>query len=150
MYTLVKVDVASVYLGISVRKSFDLADGGSANEPGLLWVWNLAHNISGNRRDLRFLRAELVARGKGQDAEFRAMTLETVIDQVLPARREGFYGGQLDQAFQIRPRTRLDFGPELPGVRAGSGHWYRRTALAEFLKRRWLGTAILEAKAVAA
>lgn len=141
LFPLVKADTAAVYLGMRVAKVYDLATGGSRNEPGLLWVFNLANDLERGRRDLRFLRAELVARGKGQDAQFQKMNLEQVLATFLPLRRERFSSGEVDRLLNVRHNTRLYY-QDLPGVRSLPGYVYTRQSLVDFLTKRWLGTPI--------
>lgn len=136
---LVKIDVAAADLGRTAKQVLDLVDGGSASEAGLLWTFNFARNLAGARRELRIWRPELLERAGGTTATCHKLELAQVIGQILPARREHFHAGEVDSLFQIRPRTRLDYGAELTGKRVGGRHVYSRPALAAFLQRRWLG-----------
>jgi hypothetical protein len=139
---LVKIDVAAVDLSMGIRRIEQLVDGGSPNETGLLWVFNLAGNPGGRMRSLRFWRPELLARSGGQAAEINQMQIGQVIAEILPPRRERFHAGEIDQLFQIRPNTRIDLDADLKGKREGSRFVYRREPLENFLKARWLGGKI--------
>lgn len=138
---LVKIDVAAADLGKSAQQVFDLVDGASLSEAGLLWVFNVARNPAGCRRELRFWRPELQARVAGQAAKYHRQTIQWVLSEILPGTRQTFNAGDVDRMFQIRPRTRLDFGRELPGRRVAGRNVYPRQPLELFLNRRWLGRA---------
>src|ERR1039458_4059796 len=136
---LVKIDVASAYLGRSVNNVCDLVDGGNLAAAGLLWVFNLAHNPAGPRRDLRFWRTELLARAGGHADNCGRLQINQVIAQILPARREHFQAGEVDQLFQIRPSTRKVVDAELKGRLVCGRNVYQRTRLETFLHRRRIG-----------
>ena len=144
MIALVKIDVAAVDLNRSARQVFDLVIGGTLLEPGLTWVFNLANDPTGDRRDLRFWREELKQRRTATGPQVAAddlsqLPVEEVIARILPVTRTNFAAGEVDQMFQIRPRTRIDFGTQLAGGMRGSGRFYSRAVLAEFLRRRHIG-----------
>lgn len=145
---LVKIDVAAATLGWSAAKLFDLVEGpgrsGDLIEKSFVWVFNLANNPAGERRDLRFWMPELTARSVSTSGrtKFDGYQIDWVIARVLPEKRVNFHAGEVDQLFQIRPRTRIDLHEELTGARSGergARNFYSRVELAEFLKRRWLG-----------
>lgn len=140
--TLVKIDVASADLGLSAARVFELVDGGTTKDQALVWVFNLAHKLDGHRRDLRFWRSELRARGQG-DASHCRLKIGQVIALILPERRTTFHAGEVDMLFQLRPRCRIDYGRELAGYLASGAHVYSRPALADFLQRRWIGAALV-------
>ena len=147
MIALVKIDVAAVDLNRSARQVFDLVIGGTLLEPGLTWVFNLANDPADSRRDLRFWRPELQQRRTGSGPQVGAddvslLPLEEVLARILPVTRTNFAGGEVDQLFQIRPRTRIDFGTQLAGQMRGTGRFYSRAALAEFLRRRHIGHGV--------
>ncbi|MEI9863033.1 MAG: hypothetical protein WDN00_00435 [Limisphaerales bacterium] len=147
---LVKIDVAAADLGKSVAQVFELVDGGTTHEAGIVWVFNLANDLNARRRDLRFWRPELFARVQGQADKFNAHELDNIIPLVLTENRLSFQAGEVDQLFQIRPHTRRDYGNELPGNLDKGAHVYSRTALSNFLKRRWLSPNGQTGKALAA
>lgn len=136
---LVKIDVAAFDLGKPASQIINLVDGGSLSEVGLLWVFNLARNRNGSRRELRFWRPELAARATGRAAQFHSQDIRQTIAQILPGDRQRFNAGDVDALFQIRPRTRLDFGAELPGHLDAGRNTYARRDLESFLIRRWIG-----------
>jgi|GEM_PF-1974773 len=147
---LVKIDVAAAHLGWSAGKLFDLVDGGTLLEKGFAWVFNFANALDGERRDLRFWWPEIEARATGGNAatKFSSYEIEWVIGRILPEKRVNFAAGEVDQMFQLRPRTRIDFGAELQGniehrtsniEHPTSANFYARKFLAAFLQRRWLG-----------
>ena len=138
---LVKIDVAAAHLGWSASKLFDLVDGGTLIDTGFVWVFNLANDLSGERRDLRWWWPEVEARAVG-NTKFYGYQIDWVIKRILPEKRVNFHADEVDQLFQIRPRTRIDLHAELSGTQSaapGGRHFYARTDLADFLKRRWLG-----------
>jgi len=137
---LVKIDVASATLGQPARLMFDLIDGPSQGEAALLWVFNLARDLAGRRRDLRFWMPELAAHAARQPDKYNNHGLREVIAEILPGERQSFNAGNVDLMFQIRPRTRLDYGAELPCQRVAGRSVYARAGLEAFLCRRWIGT----------
>jgi hypothetical protein len=147
---LVKIDVAAADLGEPVSKIFDLVDGGSPEEPGLLWTFNLAVDFHGQHRSLRFWRPELLARTQNEPGKYNRYEIAEILALILPEKRASFHAGEVDQLLQIRPRTRIDFGDELPGRLNDGRHTYSRQALESFLKRRWIGVAIIKGKGVLA
>lgn len=125
----------------SISTLFDRADGASLTESALMWVFDFS-NGAGQRRDLRFWLPEIQAKagllqGCGEN-EFERYELATVIARILPKSRANFHAGEVDQLFQIRPRTRIDF-TELNGAMKSGRNFYSRLALANFLRNRWLG-----------
>ena len=136
---LVKIDVAAVFLKRPTRQVFDLADGGSTAETGLLWVFNLAYNLAGPRRDLRFWLPEVQARAAGQPTQYHHQDIDWILSQILPGGRQSFNAGYVDQLLQIRERTRNDYGSQLPGKQVSRRNVYSRAALESFLRRRWIG-----------
>ena len=159
---LVKIDVAAARLGWSAAKLFDLADGGAVTasnlfEKGFVWVFDLANDLASqngrcgsHRRDLRFWWPEIEARASddtSKHGKFSSYEIEWVINKILPVKRQNFHAGEVDQMFQIRPRTRIDLHAELFPLSAAAGeragvrcpNFYPRAALVNFLQRRWLG-----------
>ena len=136
---LVKIDVAAVDLRRSIRRIEQMVDGGTPDQSGLLWVFNLAINPAGRRRDLRFWRPELLALAGVNTVETNRMEIGEVIAEILPASRAHFHAGEVDQMFQIRPNTRIDFGKEMSGKLAGGRNVYLRATLETFLNHRWIG-----------
>lgn len=134
---LVKLDVAAATLGWSAVKLLSLADEGTLIEPGFEWVFNLANNLDGERRDLRFWFSEVLAR-KSEIRKAESRNLQSVIDEILPLNRKHFHAGEVDALFQIRHRTRIDLHGELAGRMESGRNFYARTALAAFLKNRWI------------
>ena len=138
---LIKVDVVAARMGRTANWVLSLVDGGTLVEAGWLWVWNLAHNPVGERRDLRWWSLEVDARAAAAKAHYAGFAPETVIDVILPPTRTYFHAGEVDALFQIRPRTRIDLHGELAGSLKSGHHQYHRSDLAKFLQRRWLGAA---------
>lgn len=141
---LVKVDVAAARLRWNVGRLFDLTDGGTLLENGFAWVFNLANDPCGQKRDLRWWMPEIEARaGSTGSTKFNYYQPGWVIGRILPEKRVNFHAGEVDQLFQIRPRTRIDLHAEIFGgvaVTKGRGpNFYSREFLAAFLLRRWLG-----------
>ena len=137
---LVKVEVAAADLSRPVSHIYDLVDGGSATEAGLLWAFDLARHPGRQRRSLRCWRPELLARADGDGRKYHRQPVTWIIAQILPETRQTFHAGEVDRLFQIRPRTRIDLHSELKGVLVAGRNIYRRPRLAAFLARRWVGT----------
>lgn len=136
---LVKIDVATVDLGKSVRKIEQLVDGGRVHDRALLWVFNLAHNPSGKPRVLRFWRPELLARGQGEPGKYHHCKLDDIITLILPINRNIFHAGEVSELFQIRHNTRLELFAA--AGQTDGRNFYSRPALAKFLQQRWLGAS---------
>lgn len=136
---LVKIDVVAHMLNRSARQIFDLVDGGSPMEAGLMWVFNLARNSSGHRRDLRFWDSEIKARAAGEAAKYHNQDLAWVLSQIMPVSRQSFPAGEVSRLLQVRHQTRLSYGEQLPGRRHSCGNTYERPALEHFLRLRWIG-----------
>lgn len=143
-FPLVKIDVAAHVLNRSVRQIFDLVDGGTHVEVGLMWVFNLAVNPAGYRRELRFWCPEIEARRAGQPAKYHNRDVAWVISQILPGNRQSFQPGQINDLLQVRHNTRLEYGTQLPGIRHSCGNTYQRPALERFLALRWLGNYMVQ------
>lgn len=136
---LVKIDTAVAELCRTIDHVYDLVDGGRQGEPGLLWVWNVATDINGQIRSLRFWHPELKARASGAGEAFQKMQLAEVIARIIPPGRRFFQAGELDQMFQIRRPTRIGLQRQLNGRRGSAGYEYPRATVAAFLETRWLG-----------
>lgn len=139
---LVKIDVASADLGLTVRRIEQMAEGIDLRSGALVWVFDFAVDGKGGaRRDPRFWRPELLA-AAGEDGaqqkKFVGYELEWVIAKILPVKRSKFYAGEVDQLFQTRPCTRLRYG-DMPGELSSGRHVYARATLVDFLRRRWMG-----------
>jgi len=143
---LVKIDVAAADLGRSAAVLFELAEGGAITvgnlfERGITWVFNLANDPAGDKRDLRFWRPEILARVNPDTTKHRKFSnyeLEWVINKILPTSRVNFHAGEVDELFQIRPRTRIDLHSEICGTKLSGRNSYSRELLAAFLTRRWI------------
>ncbi|MEI8289827.1 MAG: hypothetical protein WCH99_10165 [Verrucomicrobiota bacterium] len=145
---LVKIDVAAAQLGWSAAKLFDLVEGGTLLEAGFEWVFNLANDPKGERRDLRFWMYE-VAHRADPGSKLQAPSsyeLSGVINTILPPARRYFHAGEVDQLFQIRPRTRIDLHDELAGSLNSGRNQYARADLAAFLKRRHISATTFATK----
>lgn len=141
---LVKIDVAAVDLHKSIPEILRMVDGGDLVLPGLVFVFNVARDPASRDRELRFWREELLA------VDFAArqnpcarVPFDKALRRILPERITNFHAGQVDELFQLRPRTRIDLHGELRAAGANGGrHFYARTDLAAFLQRRWLAKTL--------
>jgi hypothetical protein len=137
---LVKVDVAVADTGRSVHTLYGMADGGTNTNEGLRWVFDFSKPGAGQRRDLRFWRPEVEARGNGdvrRSQEYRAWDFEAGIRRILPETHPAYRACEVSDLFQIRGNTRIN----LLGVVGQVGHRasYARRTLVDFLRQRWLG-----------
>jgi len=149
---LVKIDVVSALLGLPVKKVHVLVDESYFGNRGFAWVFNLALDPQGERKDLRWWWPEIQARMNPDAKENRRYAfyqLEWVINRIVPGNRPHYPSGEVDRLFQISPQTRIRlhaefFGPvetahcDVPGNLPQGGSLYPRTALVEFLERRWI------------
>ena len=142
---LVKVDAAALLTGQPARVLFDRAAGASllAGQAPLMWVWDFSNGAAAppRRRDLRFWVVELECPLDKTQRVIHALTLDQVLARLLPVTRRNFHAGEVDQMFQLRPRTRIDFGAELNGGMTGGRNFYERRGLENFLRARWLGSS---------
>jgi len=137
---LVKIDVAVADTGRSVRALFEMAEGGNRLHQGLRWVFDFSDPAVGQRRELRFWRPEIEARGNGdvrRATEYGAWDFDTVIRQILPETRPTYHAYEVSELFQIRHNTRAKLLGG--GAAAGPRTSYPRRTLVDFLRLRWLG-----------
>ncbi|MDR3460139.1 MAG: hypothetical protein P4N60_22150 [Verrucomicrobiae bacterium] len=133
---LATVDGVAGMLDKPVQTVYARADGGDEAGECLQWVWNVSTNPRGKIRNLRFWVPEV------QDARAVAgLSLEQVIDTILPASRREFPAGTVCQFLQIRPITLSYLRGELGGEVRGNSGFYPRPGLVKFFKTRWLGAA---------
>ena len=145
MNGLIKIDVAAALFGNrkSVSQLFEMAEGGSLTEKALLWVFDLSNGEV--RRDLRFWAPEIEARVSADASKhnkYCGWELDWVIAKIVPVTINEYRAGQVDLMFQIRPRTRIDFGEELNGNKRNGANTYQRENLVKFLTTRWLGQRV--------
>jgi len=137
---LLKIDVATVITGQSINVLYERAEGTGDLESALVWVFDFSRGASrrdvirAHRRDLRFWHSELTG------ADVKKLTLEQVLETILPSSKKTFQAGEVDHLFQLRPRTRLDLCG-LEGELKGGRNSYTREKLAGFLQDRWIGFA---------
>ena len=131
-----KVDSVTLYTGKTVSAIYSAADGGDLVDGHYQWVWNVATNPQGKIRDLRFWMGEVMAENRQKN-----LTLDQVIDFILPKSRREFAAGEVCALLQVRPITLSELRVELNGaLRANSG-FYPRAGLVKFFQTRWLGAA---------
>jgi hypothetical protein len=149
---LIKVDVVSVLLGWPTKKLYSLVDESAVRERGFAWVFNLARDPQGGRKDLRWWWPEIQARlspDSKENKRYSFYQLPWVINRIVPDARLQYTAGEVDRLLQIRPHSRLNLHAELLGATdAGSdpipvstfleANCYPRAALARFLERRWI------------
>lgn len=137
---LVKIDVAAVDLKHGVPSIQKMVDGGDLLLPGLVWVFNVARDLNSRDRELRFCRLELQGVSFNPPRNpYARHKLGEMIALILPEGINNFQAGQVDDLFQLRPRTRIDLHEEICGKLISGRNSYSRTVLASFLRRRWLG-----------
>ncbi|MDE2104750.1 MAG: hypothetical protein KGL39_46365 [Patescibacteria group bacterium] len=121
---------------------FDRVDGGSLLHPALVWVFNLAADVNGERRDLRFWAREVEGHIGCPQKRYSFIELDAVIRRILPERRQRFHSGEVIALFALsRPELvalRGALGGEMAGPRSC---FFERAALASFLTHRWLGAS---------
>ena len=117
-----------------LRQIYEMADGGDLIHGKYLWVWNVAVNRQGPQRELRFWTGEVFAPKRQQ-----ALTLEQVIDFILPRSRREFPAGEVQALLLVAHNTLLELRAELQGSLRGGGNFYPRSGLVQFFTTRWLG-----------
>jgi len=106
---------------------------GAARPGHLRWVFNLSTKISGSR-ELRFLAYEIADPKKAA-----LLTPEKVIDLILPLTRNSFGTTDILLQFTLSRQSAWRLVKKL-GKRNSAGDWrVQRVALANFLRRRWVG-----------
>lgn len=113
---------------------YAMADGGDLIHGNYQWVWDVKTDPAGKIRDLRFWIGEVCAPKQQQ-----ALTLDQVIDFILPKARKEFPAGEVQLILGISPITLSELRAELNGaLRANSG-FYPRAGLVQFFQNRWCG-----------
>ena len=134
MSPLAKADGVALLTRKPIRAIYAMADGGDLVDGKLIWVWNVATNPAGDKRDLRFWIGEIIAPARQQK-----LTLAEVINFLVPPKRREFPAGEVCALLQVRPITLSELRLELNGaLRANSG-FYPRAGLVKFFTARWLG-----------
>lgn len=131
---LIKLDGVAFLRRQSVRTIRRLVEGGNRGaqfdllERGFEWVWNVATNLEGDKRDLRFWSVEVVMPEHAQNK-----TLADVIRTILPPRRTNFLPGELMEIFAWQHENifNLKRAGQLP-----PDHQTPRAALEKFLTDR--------------
>jgi hypothetical protein len=137
MSPLAKADGVALLTRKPIRAIYAMADGGDLVDGKLMWVWNVATNPAGDKRDLRFLIAESIA-----PARMQKLTLDQVINLIVSPKRREFPAGEVCALLQVRDITLRDLRAELAGsLRDGHGitNFYPRAGLVKFFQTRWLG-----------
>lgn len=134
MSPLAKVDGVQLLTRRAISEIYAMADGGDLVGGRYQWVWDVKTDPHGKIRDLRFWIGEVLA--PKRQAE---LTLDQVIDFLLPKSRKEFPAGEVQRLLQVRPITLSELRAELQGsLRSGSG-FYPRAGLVTFFRNRWLG-----------
>lgn len=94
-----------------------------------LWVWDFSQG-KGSIRNLKFWFDELAA-----VPDVRKLSLEEVIDCILPHRRAWFAPGEVCRRFSMDRKSLMRLRSEL-GLPVGN---VSREPLAQFLRDRWIG-----------
>jgi hypothetical protein len=134
---LAKVDSVAWFTRKPINVIYAMADGGDIPDGGLQWVWNVATNPTGKKRDLRFLAREFM-----EPQTVAGFSLEQVITILLGESRREFPAGEVCRLLQVRPITLSNLRKELNGEVRGNGGYYPRAGLVEFFSTRWLGAAM--------
>lgn len=131
---LAKVDGVCLLTGKPPQAIYAMADGGDLLEHQLQWVWNVSTDASGKIRDLRFWVGEVL-----DPARQKNLTLDAVINSLVPRTRTEFPAGEVQQLLQVRHNTLLELRRELAGTLRAHCNFYPRAGLVKFFERRWLG-----------
>jgi hypothetical protein len=113
--------------GVDTDKVFTWVDCGQ-----LLWVWNVTSNLDRRKRDLRFWSKEI-----SKPNETAALSLDQVIQNILPPGRSEYPSGELTLLLQVSRPHLAQLRKEISGApRTGP---VPRAGLEGFLRRRWIG-----------
>lgn len=128
---LVKIDSVIDVRGVSAEAAYALADG------KLVFVWNVAVNLKGKIRVLRFFAREVVA-----PKMTRGLGIDHVIEIILGDRKI-FHAGDVCQLLRVRRPTLLALRKQLGGrLQRCGGAIFQRDGIQNFLQTRWLGRVI--------
>lgn len=134
--TLLPLSTAAWIRRQPVRAMRRLVEGGNyqrrqhARKRGFEWVWNVATNPQGRRRDLRFWSVEILTPRKS-----RRRTAEEVIQSLLPPQRHRLTNGEVCDLFgwQYENLNAHKKAGSLP-----PGRTIPRRVVERFLKKRLL------------
>jgi hypothetical protein len=141
---LIQVPTVRDITGLRRDEIFDRVDGASLLHPALVWVWDLATTFPAGVRDLRFWREECVPHGRS----LTKLSIEQVIDRVLPKGRTNFHSGEVLQMFALSRQNLLALRDELNGdLRGARNVTFARAQLVAFLERRWINRKTISPRA---
>ena len=122
---LLTVDTVAASRGVTPESVYEDVDSGR-----LLWVWNVAADFSGPKRELRFFAQEVIA------PEFaRQQKLNDVIKLLVP-QREWLRNWELEHLLAVRRPTLLALRDELRAQVVDNCVRIHRNALVSFFMRR--------------
>lgn len=131
---LIKLDTVRHFTTFGPDEIRARADGDSLFG-GYVWVWNVAEDLNGENRDLRFWAREIVA-----PETVKGWSLDRVLKSILPARRSQFPSGEVCNALlSISRPSLMRLRPQLNGTLAANSSFFPREGLEQFLRTRWLG-----------
>ena len=134
---LAKVDGVALLTDQPAKTVYERVEGGGAYGVGYQFVFNVAPNLKGRNRDLRFWVPEI------SDPKSTAkLSIDDVINVILPVTRREFPAGLVCQFLQLRANTLSCLRGELGGKVCRNRGVYPREGLVKFLRTRWLGAAI--------
>lgn len=139
---LLKVDSVAWALEKSTDAVFDMADYNALRfQPSLKFVFNVATDLNGEHRDLRFWAGEVFAMKLGPAflARHQKFTIDQALAAILPTSRERFHAGEVTKLLQIRRISLMRLRDQIGGSLAATSSFYPRDSFAAFLKSRWLG-----------
>jgi hypothetical protein len=104
----------------------------------LRWVWDVSAAAAAERRvrELRFWAREVI-----MPEGTRGLTLEQVLECIVPPGRETFAGTQVGQLLMVSRPTMLALYAEMSAVLVGRAITVPRRGLERFLRSRWQGGA---------
>ena len=133
---LAKADGVALLTRKPISEIYAMAEGGDLVGGNYVWVWNVAVNPAGEKRDLRWWIGEVLAPKRQA-----ALTLEQVIVRLVPPHRREFPAGEVCRLLQVRPITLSELRGELQGALRSNSGFYPRAGLVKFFQTRWLGQA---------
>jgi hypothetical protein len=142
---LLKIDTVIALHRKTAEQIYDQVGGSALFENPLRWVFNVATNPHGRNRDLRFWTREIIAY-----ETTTALTLDQVIDSLVPPTRTNWHSGQVIELLNIRWPTLGELREQLGGQSGRGTSFFARESLAAFLRQRVVAVNIPNQKRRAA
>jgi hypothetical protein len=130
---LLDVNAVRIARGVDAETVAGWADG-NVMEGGLQWVFDVATTWPGKKRALRFWAREVSPETAATTVD---LTIEQVIDLMVPPTRQHYHTWEVKQLLLISPPTMNIHSVNLRGAIVAGRFVFERRELANFLRHRW-------------